>query len=1367
MSTNSIDKRVVQMAFENDQFEKGIGTSMKSIGQLKQGLVFNDSTKNISVLTQAFGDLSNHGQKAFGNLTSGVSAMQIAVGVALGNIMTSAINAGSALVKSLTIEPISLGYADYGRKLTSIQTIRNATGKSNEEVNGYFDQLDEYADKTIYNLDHMTGAAAKFVNAGVDLGTAIPAIKGIANMVALAGQDANAAGIAFYNISQSIAGGFLTTMDYKSLNLANVATKEWKDNMIAGAVSAGTLTKRADGLYDVLGSKKPLNAAQLFTEGLSEQWASTGVLLDVLGQYGDTTTDIGKKAQAAAQDIKSWSMMMETLKASVGTGWTDTFEILIGNLDESKALFTPLTATIQGILDAMTNARNGLLQGWKDLNGRNALIDSFKAVFSGITDLLKPVSEAFKEIFPPLTAQKLYDITLAFRTLTEKFKMGEKPLAEIKRIFKGVFALVDIGRIFFLALVKGVGKFVETIKPAAGGFLELLASLGDWIVKVRASLRWTDFMSSFFEKLGTMLGTIVVSVSGFFSALINGFSSTEKSVKSDSLTNFLSELSEKFKAFGKVGEFFAKIFGIISKVAEKFGPVIKAIGSKIGEFINGVLDAMTRGLDKLDANKILDAFNKIFTGGLLISLTSFVNGIKKTVGTGMFAAILLSVKDFIDSGGSMFKGVAGILDSVRGSLDAYQKTLKSNALMKIAQAIGLLVLSIIALTLIDQGKLVNATAAISGMFLALTSTLEIFEKTTGSGKKVAIMTASLLGIAAALLLLSVSVLILSALDPAKAAQGVLAVGGVLGIVVAFQKLSTGTGGLAKTSLGILGLSVGLLGLSVALLALGSIDPETLGKGLITMGVALAMIAASMQVMGTAMTGAGALLIASAAILVLGMALKMIGSLSLEQVGVALLAIAGALVILGIAGAVLTPVAPTIAVVALSLLAIGAAALAVGLAVGAMGAGLASLAVGIVTLAGLSSAGIAALSLVIGGLAALIPMIAVQIVKGITAFLKEVYKSIPEIVLALVGISLALIKGFTEIVPDIVESILVFVDKLLTSLKEHLPEFVQSGYEMLIGVLTGIRDNIGQAAVLGYEIAVNYIKAVTEKIPDLIEAGFEFVIAFIDGLALAMEENMPIVMASVNNLSIAIIKGLIGGWNESRKTVWQGVQDIGQLIIDTFKDILGINSPSTVFIELAKNIVKGLANGLRDYIYLAAQAAVKLAETVLKEIKGVFDLNSPSKETLTIGEYVAQGLANGITKFGSRATEAAKEMGNNTLNAMSSVISRIADAVNSDMDVNPVLTPVIDLSNITKGGAQIEKMLSDKSLSVDTSLIKARSISGSIESVSGQTGSTPAASGSTSVVFNQTNNSPKELSRIDIYRQTKNQLLQLKGFGGAL
>jgi tape measure domain-containing protein len=1374
--TTTIDNRLVQIAFQNDQFEKGVGTSLQSIDKLKKGLNFSESERSLSGLSKAASNFSLAGiSNGVENISNRFSALGVIGMTVLMNLTNAALNMGKSVFNALVIDPIKTGLNEYETKMNSIQTILANTstkGTTLDQVNEALDLLNTYADKTIYNFAQMTRNVGTFTAAGIELDTATSAIKGIANLAAVSGSNADQASTAMYQLSQALSSGSVKLMDWNSVVNAGMGGQVFQDAIKETARTHGVAI---DEMIKTEGS---------FRETLREGWFTAEILTETLSKFtGDLTEDqlrsmgytdeqiaanikLGQMANDAATKVKTFTQLWSTLKEAAQSGWARTWQVVIGDFEEAKILMTEINDIIGALIGSSAEARNSILEGWKELGGRTAVIDALRNAFNGIMDVLKPITEALKEIFPPVTSQQLFDLSMGIKDLTEKFKMGEESAAKLKRIFKGVFAILDIGKMVIVSLAKGLEVLLKSLRPAAGDFADLLVKSGDWIVNLRDFLKSTGALTTFFINIAKVLSSVITGITVFFGALVKGFSFSDKAVKSNSMSNFLTELAEKFKSFGKIGLLISKIFGIVSKIAEKFGPLVKSVTSKIGELFDSLLDAMTRGLDKLDSGKILTAFNAVFSGGVFLAIKKFLTNSSGLIGSGMFAGILASIKDFIDSGGSVFKNASKILDSVKGSLDAYQKSLKSNTLMKIAQAIALLVLSIVALTLIDQGKLVNATAAVAGMFVALTTTLEVFDKTTGSGKKMLVLTAALIGISLALVILSGAVLILSKLDPKEAAQGVIAIASILGVLVLFQKLSSGPKGLVGATAGLLSLSTAMLGLNLAVRSFGGMDMETLGRGLLGMSIALGIVSVAMKNMNAGATGAGSMFIAAGAILVLGLALKTIGSMSIEQVSIALLAIAGALTILGIAGSILTPVAPTIAIVAISLLAIGAAALAVGLAIGAVGAGLASLALGIVALAGLGSVGIAALTLVISGLAALIPLVATQIAKGITAFLLQLYKSIPEITLALVGMALELLKGFSKVIPEAVETILTMIESLLTSLKDHIPSFVESGYKLLIGILTGIRDNIGEAAILGYDIAVKFLAALSEKIPDLIDSGFKFIIAFIDGLSLAIEENLPVIMASTSKLSLAIMKGLLQGWIDMAANVRKGIVDVAKMIVKAFKDALGIHSPSDVFIDLAKNIILGIVNGFKQFMHLATDAAVEMAKAILSKVKDIFDIKSPSKETMSIAKYVVLGLANGISKFSSLAEKSANTMAQDTLGSMTNVMSRISDIVNSDMNVTPTVTPILDMSEVLKGNSMMDKMMSGKTLNLTAAYNKLGNITSSVEPNTGQIQNPSKPSTPTSVIFNQNNYSPKELSRLDIYRQTQVQLKQLKRLGGS-
>ena len=246
-----------------------------------------------------------------------------------------------------------------------------------------------------------------------------------------------------YNFSQALSAGYVKLIDWKSIENANMATVGFKEQLLETAVSLGTVTKTSDGMYKTL-EGNTFNATKNFNEVLQDQWMTSEVLIQTLGKYSDETTDIGKKATQAATEVKTFSQMMDTLKESAQSGWAQTWEILFGDFEEGKSLWTNINNVVGDFIGKSAEARNELLENWDVLGGRTDVIESFKNIWSGILDVITPIKEAFREIFPPLTAEQLADFTKGLRNLTEKFKMGEETADKLKRTFKGLFAVIDI-----------------------------------------------------------------------------------------------------------------------------------------------------------------------------------------------------------------------------------------------------------------------------------------------------------------------------------------------------------------------------------------------------------------------------------------------------------------------------------------------------------------------------------------------------------------------------------------------------------------------------------------------------------------------------------------------------------------------------------------------------------------------------------------------------------------------------------------------------------------------------------------------------------------------------------------------------------
>ena len=399
--SNSIDSKVVEMKFDNRDFEANVKNTMSTLDKLKDKLKFKGAEAGLTSIQKMSDKIDFSGVSNGLDIASvKFSAFQIAGITAISNITNSLIGLSKNLINTFAIEPRTQGFDEYELKMGSVQNIMNATGASVEEVGRYLDELNTYADKTIYSFSDMTANIGKFTNAGVGLDKAVAAIQGISNEAAISGANANEASRAMYNFAQALSQGSVKLIDWKSIELANMATVDFKNQLIQTAVAMGTLVEQ-NGKYisttkDATGHvSAAFDATSMFNDSLSSQWLTTDVLVTTLGRYADETTDIGKKAFAAAKDVKTFSMMWDTLKESAGSGWAETFELIFGNFEEAKTLWTGLTTVFGDVIDKISTARNTLVKGvmqgsWGQfvdkITAAGISLDSFKSKLTEIAN---------------------------------------------------------------------------------------------------------------------------------------------------------------------------------------------------------------------------------------------------------------------------------------------------------------------------------------------------------------------------------------------------------------------------------------------------------------------------------------------------------------------------------------------------------------------------------------------------------------------------------------------------------------------------------------------------------------------------------------------------------------------------------------------------------------------------------------------------------------------------------------------------------------------------------------------------------------------------------------------------------------------
>ena len=372
--SKTIDERVVEMRFDNQQFEKNVQTSMSTLEKLKQKLNLTGASKSLEDVNKAAKNVTLTGlSNAVETVHAKFSALQVIGVTTLANLTNSAVNAGKRITKALTIDPIKTGFQEYETQINAVQTILANTqskGTTIKDVNKALDELNTYADQTIYNFTEMTRNIGTFTAAGVDLDKSVTSIKGIANLAAVSGSSSQQASAAMYQLSQALAAGKVSLMDWNSVVNAGMGGQVFQDALKRTAENMGT---NVDALIKKYGS---------FRESLTQgEWLTADVLTETLTQLSGAYTkadliaqgytekqakeilELAETAKDAATKVKTFTQLWDVLKESAQSGWTQTWELIFGDFEQAKSLFSPLAEFLTGVINGMSEARNTLLEG--------------------------------------------------------------------------------------------------------------------------------------------------------------------------------------------------------------------------------------------------------------------------------------------------------------------------------------------------------------------------------------------------------------------------------------------------------------------------------------------------------------------------------------------------------------------------------------------------------------------------------------------------------------------------------------------------------------------------------------------------------------------------------------------------------------------------------------------------------------------------------------------------------------------------------------------------------------------------------------------------------------------------------------------
>lgn len=1006
MST-TIDERVVEMRFDNKQFESNVQTSLSTLDRLKKSLNLSGAAKGFDEIDSASKKVNMNGlANAVESVRLKFSALEVMAVTALANITNSALNAGKRIVSALTIDPIKTGFQEYETQIGAVQTILANTqheGTNLQQVNRALDELNTYADKTIYNFTEMTRNIGTFTAAGVNLQTSVDSIKGIANLAAVSGSTSQQASTAMYQLSQALASGKVSLMDWNSVVNAGMGGKVFQDALVRTSELLGT------------GAKNAINMYGSFRESLTKgEWLTTEVLTETLKQFAGAYSEadliqqgfsesqakeiaqMAKTAEEAATKVKTFTQLWDTLKESAQSGWTATWEILIGDFEEAKDLLSEVSETIGNVIGEAAQARNdllsgGLSSGWKQLlnqgiadeagyiesiqevarksgdafdkmvadsdnfsdalkkglqegvissdtlsdavhnlrdkmtgmsqeerkaagytsemveqiekldegikngsvsmdeftekilkpSGRENLIQSIWNAAKGLMSVIAPIKEAFRDIFPPMTSEQLYAFTEALRNLTERMKLSETTSENLKRTFKGLFAVLDIIKQTVTAVFNAVGSLLGGVGDLGAGILGVTGTFGDWLVKLDEFIKQGDVFNKVLGTIVSVIKTVATAIRDFVKVVAEkiafpGFElfhsllerlHTRMSQIGDAAGGMKSSVSSAFEAMGN-----ALANCQFMQLLQAIWDAVKAIAGGIADAMGKVGSSLIDSIGNADFSGVIDLLNGISFGAIAVGITKFVGAIKEQ----------------LDSIGSIKESFIGILDSVRECFEAYQSQLQAGTLLKIESAIAILVASLVALSLIDSVKLSAALGAITVLFADLMASMAVFNKISGQASGVIRSTTAMLAISTSVLILASALKKLGDLDAKQLATGLTGVVGLTAtMIVAAKSLSKGGPTIIKGASQMVIFAAAIKVLASACEDLSALDWEELAKGLVGVGVLLAEVSLFMNTAkfsGQSVTTATGIVILSGAIKILASACEDFAQMNWGEIG---------------------------------------------------------------------------------------------------------------------------------------------------------------------------------------------------------------------------------------------------------------------------------------------------------------------------------------------------------------------------------------------------------------------------------------------------------------------------------------------------
>ena len=1280
--SRTIDQKVVEMRFDNAQFEQNVKTSMGTLDNLKKSLNMDGATRGLENVNQAVNNMS------FDRMASGIEALQDRfstlgiIGMRVIQNLTDAAMRFANKGLSFVTEGIVQGGIRRAMNLENAHFQLQGLLKDETKVTAVMKNVQDAVDGTAYGLDSAAKAASQLAASGMAAGDDMfKALRGIAGVAAMTNSDYESIADIFTTVAGNgrLMGMQLTQLASRGLNAAatlgeqlGVTEAEVRDMVSKGKIDFQTFANAMDNAFGEHAKK----ANETFTGSISNIKSALGrigaLFVSPLIEQNGPVVKLLNAIRERINDVKNALVPL-----------ADTFTNFIKNTATKLADFLgdlKIDSSISNFVNIATPLGGALAN-----------------VFSALISIFKKAGEAFKMVFPEEAVQGVIKFCEHLKELSKNLKLGEKPAENLRDAFGGFFSIIKLQINFIKAIGDGIGKLASKLTGLPSDIFEIAGAIGRWVTSTVDAIEKNGILSTVIGDFGETLGDTISSIRDYLKE-----------------TNLLQKFGET------ISSVFSKIGSIITGVGPKIKDILKSIGEGLSTFFK-------------DAD------------------------LGFSIGGGIFAALFYNLKNVfvqirkIADRTSPFAAIGNTLGQVRDTLFQWEKDINADYFLKIGASLLMLAASLMMIASIDDKSLAASLGAITVMFTELVGVMKLMSAMKlKDSKTFKTLQKSLIKIGTALLLLAIALRItagalktfakVAEMDSAWEGFGLMAatLTVLIGAMLLISKLK------AKVIAGaaaVLVMSVALTALAVAIGAfsiVASMDSVWTGFGLLaaTLSVLLVALLALSKMSAKILVGAAAMIVMAGALTILGVAIgifAMAASAKSAWEGLGLMA--ASLGVLLVSLLALSQMSAKILIGAVAMVVMSGALMILASAIGEFaivasmssaweGLGLMAAAIVVLTAACVGLSAIAAPVLV--GAAVLLVMAAALAAFG--AGLAVVSATIPAVALAFSALGPAiygLAKSVGLAIAYLMASVGQGLEGVLTGIAEGIENIIAAVGEGIGRGLTGLSEGLSDISESISEVGTS-----VGDVGDGIER-FGNGIRTLEGIAwVSTAAGMLSIAKAMKDLNknkfdgdTTDITNYVNAINSMVVTIENlsgRMRTAGRNLASSFGSTLAstIRSYYSSVYSAGQYVVSGFINGINSKTAAAKSAARALGNATNAALKSALRERSPSKISYQFGEYYTQGLADGMDDTSNKAEKSATNLGRSAIKGLKYAISKVSEIMGDNMDTNPVIAPVIDLTNVKSGGRQLNGMLTDmtnKSIGLSSSVSLANSVSSGMRS----------------------------------------------------